>query len=355
MIEAAVTEGIILGMGNPLLDISATVDSKVLTKYELEENNAILAEEKHQPLYDELVESYSPDYIAGGATQNAIRVAQWMLQSKGATSYFGAVGDDKYSEKMTAASLEDGVNVQYQTNVEVPTGTCAVLITGKNRSLVANLAAANTYKIDHLRKTEQWSVVERASIYYIAGFFLTVSPDSMLAVAHHSNENNKTFCLNLSAPFLVQVPPFFASMKKLLPYVDVLFGSETEAAAFAQAMEWDVDPTNVPAIARLAAELPRNGGGQRTVIFTQGNLPTVACVAKEGTILNESEHPVLSIEADAIVDTNAAGDGFVGGYLAGLAKGDDMKECIAKGQYAAKVVIQHSGCTFPAKPDYQKA
>jgi hypothetical protein len=28
------------------------------------------------------------EYIAGGATQNAIRVAQWMLQVPGAASYF---------------------------------------------------------------------------------------------------------------------------------------------------------------------------------------------------------------------------------------------------------------------------
>ncbi len=28
------------------------------------------------------------EYIAGGATQNAIRVAQWMLQCPGAASYF---------------------------------------------------------------------------------------------------------------------------------------------------------------------------------------------------------------------------------------------------------------------------
>ena len=43
-------------------------------------DSAILAEEKHLPLYKELVDSYKVQYIAGGATQNAIRVAQWMSQ-----------------------------------------------------------------------------------------------------------------------------------------------------------------------------------------------------------------------------------------------------------------------------------
>lgn len=36
----------------------------------------------------ELVNTGRVEYIAGGATQNAIRVAQWMLQAPGATSYF---------------------------------------------------------------------------------------------------------------------------------------------------------------------------------------------------------------------------------------------------------------------------
>ena len=45
----------LVGMGNPLLDISAEVPDAVLTKYGLEPNNAILAEEKHMPLYLSLI------------------------------------------------------------------------------------------------------------------------------------------------------------------------------------------------------------------------------------------------------------------------------------------------------------
>lgn len=48
----------LVGMGNPLLDISAEVPDSVLAKYGLEPNNAILAEEKHMPLYKELVDNY---------------------------------------------------------------------------------------------------------------------------------------------------------------------------------------------------------------------------------------------------------------------------------------------------------
>ncbi|WJX38733.1 adenosine kinase [Trifolium repens] len=38
------------------------------------------------------------------ATQNSIRVAQWLLQVPGATSYIGCIGKDKFSQEMTKNS-----------------------------------------------------------------------------------------------------------------------------------------------------------------------------------------------------------------------------------------------------------
>ena len=99
----------------------------------------------------ELAAKADVQYIAGGATQNSVRVAQWMLKDAGATSYIGCVGKDKYAEKMRAVCTQDGVNVQYMEDASTPTGTCAVCVLNKDRSLVANLAAANNYKVEHLQ------------------------------------------------------------------------------------------------------------------------------------------------------------------------------------------------------------
>ena len=48
------------------------------------------------------------------------------------------------------------------------------------------------------------AMVESAKVVYSSGFFLTVSPDSMLKVAEHAGNNGKHFAMNLSAPFLCQ-------------------------------------------------------------------------------------------------------------------------------------------------------
>jgi adenosine kinase len=66
----------ILGIGNPLLDISAEVPLSVLERYNLTLGSAILASPEHLPLFQELIDQYQVDYVAGGATQNAIRAAQ---------------------------------------------------------------------------------------------------------------------------------------------------------------------------------------------------------------------------------------------------------------------------------------
>lgn len=89
-------------------------------------NDAILAEEKHKPIYKELIASHKPIYIAGGATQNSIRVAQWMIQEKGATSFIGSVGKDDAGKRLGECATADGVAVHYHEDAETPTGKCKV-------------------------------------------------------------------------------------------------------------------------------------------------------------------------------------------------------------------------------------
>merc|ERR1719265_1597055 len=54
-----------------------------------------------------------------------------------------------------------------------------------------------------------------------------------------------------------------------------------------------------------------------------------------------------------IVDTNGAGDAYVGGFLAGLTKGLPIHKCHEAGAYSASMIIQQSGCVCPGKPDHK--
>ncbi|ELK32434.1 Adenosine kinase [Myotis davidii] len=183
-----------------------------------------------------------------------------------AATFFGCIGTDKFGEILKRKTAEAHVDAHYYEQNEQPTGTCAACITGGNRSLVANLAAANCYKKEkHLDMEKNWMLVEKARVYYIAwntllehlhsqsscsspggnssaifhkenveqepnGFFLTVSPESVLKVAQHASANNRIFTLNLSAPFISQF--YKEPLMKIMPYVDILFGNETVSYSF---------------------------------------------------------------------------------------------------------------------------
>jgi len=91
-----------------------------------------------------------------------------------------------------------------------------------------------------------------------------------------------------------------------------------------------------------------SGAFPRVVVFTQGSEKTI--VAKEGEVL---EFPVEALPKEQLVDTNGAGDAFVGGFLAQLLKGAPVGECVRAGHWASRVIIQRSGCTFPEQCDFQ--
>ncbi|RWV89942.1 hypothetical protein GW17_00047887, partial [Ensete ventricosum] len=254
-----VCEGVLLGMGNPLLDISAVVDEEFLSRY------------------DELATKYNVEYIAGGntlcliitilsimlmltsmllvnciysgATQNSIRVAQWMLQIPGATSYMGCIGKDKFGEEMKKNSIAAGVNV--------------------------------------------------------------------------------------SLPFVPLCSPL---------YVDYVFGNETEARTFARVRGWEVK-----SFILLISALPKaSGTHKRYTVITQGCDPVV--VAEDGKV---RLFPVIVLPKEKLVDTNGAGDAFVGGFLSQLVQEKSIEDCVRAGCYAANVIIQRSGCTYPEKPDFK--
>lgn len=333
---------VLLGMGNPLLDISAPdVDDEFLAEFELKMGNAILCGPKQEKLYTAMKEKYEVEYIAGGATQNSIRVAQWVLASKpGSTDFVGCVGKDENAKNLAAAAKGDGVRTHYLESETEPTGACAVLISKKERSLCANLAAANCYKVEHLQSEEIAEATwKKATHVYCAGFFLTVSPPSITFAGKHCNEKGKVFAMNLSAIFIVDF--FTDALKDALQYVDILFGNESEAEAFGKKMEMK-DPS-ISDIALELSKLPKYMGESRTVVITQGDKPTI--VVKDGKV---TEFPVPPLAPEAIVDSNGAGDSFVGGFMAALMSGKDITDCVAYGTSAASAILGVSGCDLVA-------
>jgi len=320
----------------PTPDIQAFGDEALLAKYGLKANDAILAEPKHQGIYEDLLNNYDAKLIAGGAAQNTARGAQYMLPPNSVV-YLGGVGDDKYAAILHDAVKKAGLRVEYRVDPKEATGRCAVVITGHNRSMCTELGAANHYDLEHLKSPEVWKLVENAEAYYVGGYHFTVCPPAIQELCKQAAANNKPFILSLSAPF---IPQFFKEpLDASAPYWDYVIGNETEARAYAESHDWKT--TDVKEIAKKLANLPKeNGKRKRVAIVTQGTEPTVVAVQGEDEV---KEFPVLELAKEEINDTNGAGDAFAGGFCAGVIEGKSLEESVAMGQWLARLSIKELG------------
>lgn len=335
----------LLVLGNPLLDIQAEVSPEYLKKYGLNSNDAILADSGHKRIYEELMKLKETHVLAGGAAQNSARGAQYMLPPD-SVIYFGCVGEDQFAEKLRVENKKAGVKSRYMVRPDVATGKCAALITGKNRSLVTDLGAANCYKVDHLKEPENWQYVADANVFYVEGFHLTVCPDAMHALGHYAADEDKIYCMNLSAPFLSE--KYMEAMDANSKYWDVLIGNETEAIAYARSH--DLDTEDLEKIAKHIALLPKmNTSRQRTIVFTQGTEATLVAVADiVKKTVDLKWYPIHKIPADEVRDSNGAGDAFAGGFIAGLVQEKDIDTAIDMGQWLAKLSLQELGPSYPS-------
>lgn len=179
----------LLCLENPLLDIQARADDALLEKYGLKANDAILAEDKHMGLYEDLMK-LDAKLIPGGAAQNTARGAQYLLPDN-SVLYIGCIGNDDYGKTLKRTCEEAGVHTEYRVDETQPTGKCGAVITGHNRSLCTHLAAANEYKLEHLKQPHIWDLVEKAQYYFVGGFHLTVCVPAILALAEEAAAKNK--------------------------------------------------------------------------------------------------------------------------------------------------------------------
>lgn len=85
----------------------------------------------------------------------------------------------------------------------------------------------------------------------------------------------------------------------------------------------------------------------------------VETLGEKGTVILEKgkayEIPAVSVEK--VISTTGAGDGWRGGFLAGLSRGLDMKVCGQMGALAASFVVQHFGTQehFYTKEEFEKS
>jgi len=150
------------------------------------------------------------------------------LGNEGRVTYYGSIGKDEKGEVLAKDLSDNGITGNFYMDETAPTGTCAVLVNDQERTLVANLAAACNYNIDHLRNN--MDALRNAKLIYSTSFFITSNKEALLEVGKFASDNDVPFGFNLSAVFLIQF--FSETVLAALEHADFVFANEDEADAF---------------------------------------------------------------------------------------------------------------------------
>lgn len=228
----------------------------------------------------------------------------------------GCVGDDAFGATLRAALVGDGIIDSHITTLPgVASGIASILVddNGQNSIVIAG-GANDLLSPAHIDAAK--GLIEQADI-------VVLQLETPMATVVHAIK----LARSLGKTVVLNPAPAASLPAGVLELVDYLIPNEIEAAMLA-----GVSPDGADAKA-LAAALQKLGSDN--VIITLGSKGVHAALYG-----GDFTFPAEVVQA---VDTTAAGDTFIGGFVAGLASGMDEAEAISQGQRAAAWSVTKPG------------
>ncbi|RUS88427.1 hypothetical protein EGW08_003823, partial [Elysia chlorotica] len=335
----------LLGFGISLLDIIIDGSQQLLVKYNLPANGEVRVLEPDEliSIFQDVkkLEKEKVHFSPGGATLNAIKVAQWCLGRDGRTVVLSCINDDSTGQTLRQAMASAGVDALFQVKTGAPTGSCLAICSGSDRCLVTYGGVSYDLSEDILDEETTKTAVEGAQFFYCSGYSLVGCFEAVERLALHANGySEKVFALNMAATYVCQ--QYADRFKSILPLVDVLFGNQSEACALSKACGLQADSCEEIALQLSSWKRQDEKRQQRVVVITQGALPVLLAV--DQTV---KSFPTPVVPDGEMVDANGAGDAFVGGFLSSLMKSQTYEAAVAAGHRAAGFVLRQRGCRLP--------
>ncbi|MGE7989707.1 ribokinase [Pseudomonas sp. NPDC089554] len=230
----------------------------------------------------------------------------------------GNVGDDAYGLQLRRALEVEGIDCQAVTACAgVSSGVALIVVDAASQNSIVIIPGGNgLLSPESVQRFD--ALLQNAEVVICQ---LEVPPATVAWVLARGRELGKTVILN-PAPASGPLPAdWFA-------HIDYLIPNESEAEALTGLSVNDLES------ARKAAEQLRQLGAGKVIVTlgAQGAL----FVSEDG-----SQHfPATPVKP---LDTTAAGDTFVGGFAASLARGLEEGEAIVCGQRAAAISVTRAG------------
>ena len=308
----------VLGIGNAIVDVIARTDEDFLLKQGMRKGGmALIDEPRAEAIYDAMGPALE---MSGGSAANTI-VGAASLGARAA--FIGKVKDDLLGRAFAHDIRAAGVAfVTPPADAGASTARCYVLVTPDGeRTMNTYLGAAQDL---HPADIDA-DLVASSAITYLEGYLWDPknAKGAFLKAAKIAHEAERKVALTLSDAFCVDRwrAEFLQLMRSHT--VDLIFANEAELHSLYETADFET------AVKALRADI-------EVAVVTRSEKGCLV-VGPDGT------EAVPAFPVERIVDTTGAGDLFAAGFLAGLARGADDRDCARLGALAAAEVIQHLG------------
>nr|WP_241018408.1 ribokinase [Paraburkholderia sp. Tr-20389] len=254
--------------------------------------------------------------VAGGKGGNqAVAAARLGAQ----VTMLGCVGADANGAQLRAGLAAEGIDcAALETSPAAPTGVALIIVDDGSQNAIVIIAGSNG-EVTPETIARHEAALAAADVVICQ---LETPPAAVHAALATARRLGKTVILN-PAPATGPLPADW------LPLIDYLIPNELEAATLTGL------PVTSPQEAQAAARALRHAGA-RNVIVTIGAQGVVAA-------LGDAEPEHFDAPRVKAVDTTAAGDTFIGGLAAQLARGGDVADAIRFAQRAASISVTRAG------------
>ena len=133
----------IIGLGNALVDVLATLDSdEILTKMDLPKGSMTLIDEDKLLKINEEFSRMKTHLATGGSAGNAIR---GMAQLGAGTGFIGKINNDSYGNFFRESLLKHGTEADLLVSDTLPSGVASIFYISGRRAHVRHIFGSSVY------------------------------------------------------------------------------------------------------------------------------------------------------------------------------------------------------------------
>jgi sugar/nucleoside kinase (ribokinase family) len=308
----------VVAIGNAIVDVLARADDALIEAEGLTKGSMRLIDaEEAERLYAAMGPAVE---VSGGSAANTL-AGMAVLGER--CAFIGQVADDQLGHVFTHDLRALGVAYETPALKEgAPTARCLILVTPDGQRTMNTFLGAS-HLLDRAMIDEAW--IADAEILYLEGYLWDpeLSRAAMRRAIDVSRAAGRKVAFTLSDAFIID--RHGADFRALIAegLFDILFANEIEIQALAETDDFEA------AVAKIAPQVP-------LLVVTRGAHGAIAL--QGGTRTEVGAEPI-----EQVVDTTGAGDLFAAGFLAGLAEGRSMRDCLTMGAVCAREIIAQVG------------